>query len=46
MVAGLAMLIWLRTEPAGSGSDHGAADAPANGELALVLADEGLSPLP
>ena len=46
VVAGLAMLIWLRAEPAGSGSNHGAAEAPGDGELALVAADEGAGPLP
>ena len=46
VVAGLAMLIWLRAEPAGSGSDDGAAEAPGDGELTLVAADEGLRPLP
>jgi len=46
VVAGLAMLIWLRAEPAGSRSDHGAAEAPGDGELALVAADDGLRPLP
>jgi len=46
VVAGLAMLTWLRTEPAGSGSDHDAAEAPGDGALALVVADEGPWPLP
>ncbi len=46
VVAGLAMLIWLRADPAGSGSDHGAAEAPGDGELALVVVDEGLRLLP
>jgi hypothetical protein len=46
VVAGLAMLIWLRAEPTGSGSNHGAAEAPGDGELALLVADEGVRPLP
>ena len=41
VVAGLAMLIWLRTEPAGPGSDHDAAEVPGDGARALVVADEG-----
>ena len=46
VVAGLAMLIWLRAGPAGPGSDHSTAEAPGDGELALAAADEGLRPLP
>ena len=44
VVAGLAMLIWLRAEP--GQVDHVAAEAPGDGEQALVAADEGLGPLP
>ena len=48
VVPGLAMLIWLRdtAEPAGAGTSHGAAEAPGDGDLALVVAEEGLRPLP
>ncbi len=43
VVAGLAMLIWLKDEPRGSGREDGAL---GEGELALVAADEGIRPLP
>jgi len=48
VVAGLAMLIWLRdtAEPAGTGTSHGAAEASGGRDLALVVAEEGLRPLP
>jgi MFS family permease len=46
VVAGLAMLIWLRAEPAPSGNDHRAAEARGHGEHALVGADEGIRALP
>lgn len=45
VMAGLAMLIWLRddVEPAGSGRDDGALGERG---LALAVADKGLRPLP
>ena len=43
VVAGLAMLIWLRTEP---GPARRAAEAPGHAERALVTADKGVGPLP
>jgi len=44
MVAGLAMLFWLRAEPGPVAMR--AAEAPGHGERALVTADEGIRPLP
>jgi predicted MFS family arabinose efflux permease len=46
VVAGLAMLIWLRAEPVPSASDHEAAEASGHSEQALVGADEGIGALP
>ena len=44
VVAGLAMLVWLKAEP--GPVVRMAAEAPGHGERALVTADEGVRPLP
>jgi len=43
VVAGLAMLIWLRPEP---GPVSRATEAPGHDKRALVAADEGVGPAP